>query len=161
MRLRDDKTAAPQTPRRPPPHIAGLLPRTPQKTPYSPLTLRVVFPPKAPTTLLYCGSSFALRVGFYLPERFRELGTTRRQDSRTPNASPLPPHCGTPHALFHQKAPHSLRSMSLCASPNILRLVCGEPVVAAVYLGGEWYAQLRDALHSSLDNRLYPLQLAL
>ena len=55
--------------------LAGRLPHThPQNT----------SPPHV------AGRSLTLRVGFYLPERFRELGTTRRQDSRTPNASP--PH---------------------------------------------------------------------
>ena len=101
-RLRDDGTT-----RQPPPkhlaaptHFAGRLSRTHLKN-------------TSQHHPHVAGRSHTLRVGFYLPERFRELGTTRRRDSRTPKHSLS--HCGSlPHAAPPQNtSPPTLRVVSL------------------------------------------------
>ena len=69
------------------------------------------------------GRSPTLRVGFYLPERFRELGTTGRQDSRTPNASP-PPHVAGRLPRFAGRLPRTplLKTPRLAAHTHTLRV---------------------------------------
>ena len=118
-RPRDDGTTRQPHPKHsPPPHYAGLLVRSPpKKTPHSPH---------------FASRLRVLRVGFYLPIRFRGLrddGTTRRRDNGTtgqrdtcPPKRTLPlSRCGSHHVPPQKRLatlPHCGSSSRLAGTKN-------------------------------------------
>ena len=133
------RTKPPKAPRRPltlrvSPHIAGRLRALPPPKNSSALPHfagPLVRPPKAPRhSLHFAGRLHVLRVGFYLPTRFRGLRdheTTRPRDTCTPKRAPS--RCGSPCTCQPPKrhsphfAGHLLRTVPQNATPLTLRVV--------------------------------------